>query len=49
MGLGEGEDSLKKMIMARQDTRAKEGEAFLDALAAKYGGGGVKGKKKGKK
>jgi len=47
LGLGQGEDSLKQMIMRRQEARAKESDAFLDGLAAKYASGG--GKKKGKK
>ena len=46
MGLDEGEEALKKMIMQRSEQRAKESDAFLDQLAAKYGGGG--GAKKGK-
>ena len=47
MGLDEGEEALKKMIMQRSEQRAKESDAFLDQLAAKYGGGGG-GAKKGK-
>ncbi len=51
MGLDQGgEDSLRNMIMKRQEQRAKESDAFLDQLAAKYGSGSKSSKgKKGKK
>ena len=36
MGLGEGEDSLRSLILARQSNRAASANNFLDGLAEKY-------------
>ena len=46
MGLGEGEDSLRAMILARQGNRAAAAGNFLDGLAEKYGNKKTKTKKK---
>ena len=37
LGLGEGEDSLRAMILARQTNRGAAASSFLDGLAEKYG------------
>ena len=36
MGLGEGEDSLRAMILARQNNRGAAAASFLDGLAEKF-------------
>ena len=36
LGLGEGEDSLRSLILARQSNRAAASDNFLDSLAEKY-------------
>ena len=46
IGLGEGEDSLRAMILARQGNRAAAADNFLDGLAEKYGNKITKTKKK---
>ena len=46
IGLGEGEDSLRAMILARQGNRAAAADNFLDGLAEKYGNKKTKTKKK---
>jgi len=46
MGLDDSEDSLKNMILARQQSRGQQAASFLDNLAAKYGGQEKKSKKK---
>jgi DnaJ family protein C protein 9 len=47
---GNDENSLRNMIMKRQQSREKEMDGFFDHLAAKYGGGDKKKTtKKGKK
>eukprot|EP00088_Acartia_fossae_P002865 TRINITY_DN11197_c0_g1_i1.p1 TRINITY_DN11197_c0_g1~~TRINITY_DN11197_c0_g1_i1.p1 ORF type:complete len:258 (+),score=78.67 TRINITY_DN11197_c0_g1_i1:31-804(+) len=50
MGLDDSEDSLRNMILARQQSRGQQAESFLDGLAAKYGAGSKSqsGKKKKK-
>ena len=45
LGLGEGEDSLRSLILARQSDRAAASNNFLDGLAEKYS---KKGKSKKK-
>ena len=44
-----GDESLRMMIMQRQEKRAQESDNFLDALAAKYAKPDKKAKAKGKK
>ena len=46
LGLGEGEDSLRAMILARQSNRGAAANSFLDGLAEKYGNKKTKAKKK---
>jgi len=46
MGLDGSDDSLRAMILARQQSRGQQASSFLDGLAAKYGGSE---KKKGTK
>jgi len=46
LGLGDGEDSLRAMILARQGNRAAGAASFLDGLAEKYGNKKNKTKKK---
>jgi len=46
MGLDDSEDSLKNMILARQQSRGQQATSFLDNLAAKYGGAEKKTRKK---
>eukprot|EP00095_Tigriopus_kingsejongensis_P000682 maker-scaffold340_size202118-snap-gene-1.26 protein:Tk00682 transcript:maker-scaffold340_size202118-snap-gene-1.26-mRNA-1 annotation:"dnaj homolog subfamily c member 9" len=36
LGLGQGDDALKNMIMKRQAQREQDSDSFLDQLAAKY-------------
>ncbi|TRY78652.1 hypothetical protein TCAL_06614 [Tigriopus californicus] len=47
LGLGDGQDALKNLIMKRQAQREKDSDSFLDQLAAKYAQ--PKAKAKGKK
>ena len=47
LGLGEGEDSLRSLLLARQSDRAAASNNFLDGLAEKYSKKG-KAKKKNK-
>ena len=46
LGLGDGADDLKAMILAREQNRAKQMDSFLDSLAEKYSKPSKKGKKK---
>ena len=52
LGLNDTADSLQALILERNKKRAGDMDSFLDSLAAKYGGGGVRkksNKKLGKK
>ena len=46
LGLGDGEDSLRAMILARQGNRAAGAVSFLYGLAEKYSNKKSKSKKK---
>ncbi|CAG4916072.1 unnamed protein product [Colias eurytheme] len=46
LGLGSGENSLELMIKQKQESRASQMNSFLDNLAAKYGEGKPKGRKR---